>query len=148
MAASVPQKQPAQAQPLTEELVDQLLAGRGVRGWLRAARVALGGPEQTKNRHRDARSFVWLDDLRRDMAYALRMLVRAPAFAAVAVITLALSIGAVTAIFSVVDHVLVRSLPLPHADRLVRLYESNQSAGRLKEDVSPPHAADDVPTLR
>ena len=40
LAASVPQKQPAQVQPLTEELVDQLLAGRGVRGWLRAARVA------------------------------------------------------------------------------------------------------------
>ena len=108
----------------------------------RAARVALGGVEQAKHRHRDARSFVWLDDLRRDTAYAIRILIRAPAFAAVAILTLALSIGAVTAIFSVVDHVLLRSLPLPHADRLVRLYESNHSAGRLKEDVSPPHAAD------
>ena len=108
----------------------------------RAARLAIGGIEPTKDRHRDSRSFVWLDDLRRDIAYAARTAIRTPAFTAVAILTLALSIGANTAIFSVVDHVLLRALPLPNADRLVRLYESNVSAGQLRQDVSPAHATD------
>lgn len=108
----------------------------------RAARVAIGGVEPAKNGQRDARSFVWLDDLRRDTAYAIRTLVRAPGFAAVTILTLGLSIGASTAIFSVVDHVLLRPLPLPHAERLVRLHESNPTAERPLQDVSPAHAAD------
>ena len=108
----------------------------------RAARRSLGGVEQSKNLQRDARSFVWLDDLRRDTAYAMRTLARTPMFTAVVIIILGVTIGATTAIFSVVDHVLIRSLPLPHADRLVRLYESNATAKRLRESVSPAHAAD------
>jgi predicted permease len=108
----------------------------------RAARRDLGGLEQTRNGQRDSRSFVWLDDLRRDTAYAVRTLSRTPIFTGVAILTLGLGIGATTAIFSVVDHVLVRSLPLPHADRLVRLYESNPTAKRLHEGTSPAHAAD------
>src|SRR5436190_23821125 len=51
----------------------------------RAARLQLGGVEQTKELHRDARSFVWLDGLRRDLSYAVRSLRRAPGFAAVAI---------------------------------------------------------------
>src|SRR3954467_13885612 len=54
------------------------------------ARKAFGGIEQMKDRHRDARSFVWLDDARRDVQYAARSLRRTPGFAAVAVLTLAL----------------------------------------------------------
>src|SRR3954454_25091950 len=56
------------------------------------ARKAFGGIEQMKDRHRDARSFVWLDDARRDVHYAVRSLRRTPGFAAVAVLTLALGI--------------------------------------------------------
>jgi hypothetical protein len=107
-----------------------------------AARRAIGGLELAKDLQRDARSFVWIDDLRRDAAYAVRTMLRAPIFTAVAILTLALAIGANTAILSVVDHVLWRSLPLPHADRLVRLYESNPAAGRPKVDASSAHAAD------
>src|SRR3954447_26585852 len=64
-----------------------------------------------------------------DLRYAVRMMVKFPGFTAVAVITLALGIGANTAIFSVVEGTLLRPLPFPHADRLVRLYESQEESG-------------------
>ena len=87
-----------------------------------AARRALGSSAQAKDLHRDARAFVWLDDLRRDLSHGARSLARNPGFAAVAVITLALGIGANTAIFSVISAVLLRPLPYPNADRLVQVF--------------------------
>ncbi len=87
----------------------------------RAARHALGGVEQTKEIHRDARSFPWLDDARRDLHYAVRTLRKTPGFAAVVVLTLALGIGANTAIFSLMDALLLRSLPVRDPQRLVEL---------------------------
>jgi len=87
-----------------------------------AARRALGSSAQAKDLHRDARSFIWLDDLRRDLSHGARSLTRTPGFAAVAVITLALGIGANTAIFSVISAVLLRPLPYPDADRLVQVF--------------------------
>ena len=86
-----------------------------------AARRAFGGVEQAKEHHRDARSFLWIDDVRRDLRYAFRMLGRTPGFAVVAVLTLALGIGANTAIFSLADAVLLRTLPVKAADQLVAL---------------------------
>src|SRR5688572_11242451 len=86
-----------------------------------AARRALGGVAQAKELHRDARSFRWLDDLRQDTRFAVRTLLRAPGFTTVVVGTLALAIGANTAIFSVVHAVLLRSLPYPGADRFIRI---------------------------
>jgi putative ABC transport system permease protein len=64
-----------------------------------------------------------------DLKYALRLLIKAPAFSVVAIITLALGIGANSAIFSVVEGTLLRPLPFPHADRLVRLYETTDDNG-------------------
>ena len=66
---------------------------------------------------------LWLEDLRRDVFYAARGLARNPGFAAAAVVTLALGIGAATAVFSVVNAVLLRPLPYPDSDRLVRIVE-------------------------
>jgi predicted permease len=86
-----------------------------------AARRAFGGVAQTKELHRDARSFRWLNDLRQDVRFAARALVGAPEFPTVVIGTLALGIGANTAIFSVVHAVLLRSLPYPGADRFVRI---------------------------
>src|SRR6476620_7315605 len=63
-----------------------------------AARIAFGGIEQVKEVQRDARSFVWLEDLRRDFGYGIRTLARTPGFSLVAMATLALGIGAVTVI--------------------------------------------------
>src|SRR5687768_10623392 len=71
-----------------------------------------------------------MDTLRQDLRYALRMLARHPAFAVVASLTLALGIGATTAIFSVVDAVLIRPLPWPDVDRLAMVYGSRGESRR------------------
>ena len=86
-----------------------------------AARRTFGGIEQAKDLHRDARSFVWLDDARRDLQYGVRAFRRNPGFAAVAVLTLAVGIGANTAIFSLVNALVLRPLPVRHPEQLVEL---------------------------
>ena len=74
----------------------------------RRARLALGGPEQVKEECRDARGTRWVEDLWRDLRYALRTLGRKPGFAAVALLTLALGSGATTVMFTVMNGVLFR----------------------------------------
>ena len=78
----------------------------------------LGGVEQIKEECRDMRRMNLLHDLIQDMGYGLRQLRRNPGFTAVAVITLALGIGANTAIFSIVNAIFLCPLPFPHADRI------------------------------
>ena len=87
-----------------------------------AARRALGSAAHVQELHRDARTFAWIDDARRDVAHGLRALRRTPGFTVVAVLTLALGIGANTAIFSVISAVLLRPLPYRDADRLVQAF--------------------------
>ena len=89
-----------------------------------AARKAMGSVALTKDRHRDARSFMWLDDARQDLRFGARMLVRSPGFAVVAIVTMALGIGATTTLFSLAYGVLMRPLPWTEPDRLVRLQET------------------------
>jgi len=78
----------------------------------------------------------YVDDFRRDLAYALRRLRAAPAFALTAVLTMALGIGANTAIFSIVNGVLLRPLPFHDPDRLFAVYSSNRTGGLLQASVS------------
>jgi predicted permease len=83
-----------------------------------------------------------LRDLILDIRFALRSLKRSPAFAATALLTIALSIGASTAVFSIVNGVLLRPLPYPEPDRLVRLYEVNRTAGVERSPLSFPDIVD------
>ena len=91
----------------------------------RAARRAFGGVEQAKEQQRDARSFVWLEDAKRDLAYAVRALVRSPGFTVTAVGSLALGIGANAAIYSLVDAVLLRKMPVAAPAQLVEISRLN-----------------------
>lgn len=103
----------------------------------RAAILALGGIEQTREAVRDVRNWMWVEDLRRDLRQALRSFRRAPGFAAAGILTLALGIGATTAVFSVVHAVLLLPLPYPDPDRLVRFWETNPAQSVERSPVSP-----------
>ena len=94
-----------------------------------AARRAFGGVDQAKEHHRDARSFRWLADIPRDVEYGLRSLRRSPAFTIAAVLTLAIGIGATTAIYSVVNTVLIQPLPFANSDRIVAITEQEIPRG-------------------
>src|SRR5215831_3120220 len=87
----------------------------------RAARLKLGGVQQTRELYRVARSFPWIESLWQDVRFGCRVLRKNPGFTAVAITTLALAIGANTAIFSVVNAVLLKQLPFPDAQRIVVL---------------------------
>ena len=105
-----------------------------------AALREFGGVEQAKEACRDARGVRFVNELRQDLRYAIRMLRRSPALTAVVMITLGVGVGANTALFSVVDAVLLKPLPFPDAGQLVIVRE--QTAARPNRAVAFPDFLD------
>ena len=87
----------------------------------RLTRIEFGGIEQIKEDCRERRGTMWLESLLQDVRYALRQLRKAPGFTLTAVLTLALGIGATTAIFTLVQQVMLQSLPVSRPDQLWRI---------------------------
>lgn len=88
-----------------------------------AALRAYGGVEQAKELHRDARGFPWLNHFLKDLAYSVRNMCRDPTFTLIAVSTLALGMGASTAIFSAIKPILLEPLPYQHSSRLLMIWD-------------------------
>ena len=104
------------------EKADELeAAGMSRRAAVREARRRFGNYGMQKERTRDADLFAWLESLAKDLRYATRTLRASPAFTGVAILSLALGIGANTAVFSLVDAVVLRALPVQHPEELVQV---------------------------
>jgi putative ABC transport system permease protein len=116
---------------------EKLSKGMSPQMALRAARIEAGGLEQTKEQVRETRGGAWLEAFWRDFRYSAVALARNPGLSVVAVITISLGIGANTAIFSVVNGVLLRPLPFDHPEELVEIRETQLEKGDDEMAVAP-----------
>jgi predicted permease len=108
----------------------------------RVALLRLGGVAQVQELHRSARSIRWIEEMRDDIRYGFRTVRRSPGFATTAVAVIALGIGAATASFTILDYTLLRPLPFPEPNQLVRIYQSDLARGVPRLEASPPNFTD------
>ena len=119
---------------------EKVAAGMAPDAARRAALVEMGGVAGVKDNVRDVRTGAFAETIAQDLRYAARSLRRAPGFTTVVALTLALGIGATTAIFSVVNGVLLQPLPYPASDRIVQLFQLNKAGER--SSVTEPNFID------
>jgi putative ABC transport system permease protein len=105
---------------LERQVAENIAEGMGAREAREAAVRVFGGVSQIEEECRDMRRTQYLENFLQDLRYAVRMLGKSPAFTVVIVLTLGLSIGANSAIFSVIDGVLLKPLPYPRAERIAK----------------------------
>ena len=122
--------------------VDNLAAGMSPEEARFEAQKRFGNTTLLKEDTRNTDIVTWLDEAARDFRHSLRILQRSPGFTAVAVLTLALGIGANTALFSVIDSVLLHPLPYQNPDSLVMVWETNSQHPNPHNTVSPPNFLD------
>jgi predicted permease len=108
----------------------------------RQAMLKFGGVEAMKEEYRDQKGLPFLETLAQDLRYAVRMLLRSPGFALIAIATMALGVGATTAIYSVIDATLLHPLPYPHPSELVRIEDDLPGVGAQDVSVSVPEWKD------
>ena len=142
---------------LEQQIATNIAHGMSPAEARRRALAQFGGLEYMKEEAREARGTFSLESLLQDVGFALRMLRKSPGFSITAILTLALGIGATTAIFSVVNAVLLKSLPYDHSDKLVFVQERIPKFSQRAVSVSAPdvlvmqrenHVFDDLAAFR
>jgi putative ABC transport system permease protein len=123
---------------VAQETEKHVRAGMSEAEARRVARLTFGSVDAHGEAMHDRRSFRWIEDGVADATYALRWLRRSRSFTAVAVLTLGLGIGAATAIFTIVNVVLLRPLPYPESDRLVMIYAQRDEGRQAFSNISYP----------
>src|SRR5271155_3700700 len=130
------------AEHLALQTEENLRAGMSSAEARRQAALKLGSAEAIREQHHAEQSLPFFENLLFDLRYAVRLLVRSPGFAFIAIATMALGIGATTAIYSVIDATLLHPLPYPNPSELVRIEDDLPGVGAQDVSVSVPEWKD------
>ncbi len=127
---------------LEMEAAANIRAGKNASEARTLALRSFGGVERFKDECREARGLQFLQDLKRDLRFAARTFARRPAVTAITVLTLALGIGATTAIYGAVYGVLLAPLPYSEPDRIITVWQNNRKTAGFREELSAPNFLD------